>query len=175
MAELHVFGEIESAENFGDIALFCKWNFHAGNGWRVIDGNIEGQTQESRDTFTEKPYWSHPIDIHYTTQTIQASPKLLLQVFCRDKYSRILFVAYGVCTVPLSPGQHKIKCYTWKPIGNCLDQLRDRFLGITLQLKSPNLLANGGDRFELLTQSLGTVNIVLHVIAKNFIKFGCLL
>lgn len=31
MAELHVFGEIESAENFGDIALLCKWNFHAGN------------------------------------------------------------------------------------------------------------------------------------------------
>lgn len=30
MAELHIFGEIESAENFEKSALFCKWSFHTG-------------------------------------------------------------------------------------------------------------------------------------------------
>lgn len=58
-------------------------------------------------------------------------------------------------------------------LGGWQDRLKDRFLGMTLQLKTPSLLANGDDRFELLTESLGTVNVQIHIIAKNFVKFGC--
>lgn len=57
--------------------------------------------------------------------------------------------------------------------GSWQDRLKDRFLGMTLQLKNPGLLANGDDRFELLTESMGSVDVNLHVIAKNFSKFGC--
>lgn len=60
-------------------------------------------------------------------------------------------------------------------IGNWKDRLRDQFLGITLQLKSPSVLVNSLDRFELLTESMGTVKIQLHVLARNFEKYGCYL
>ncbi|XP_015111822.1 B9 domain-containing protein 2 [Diachasma alloeum] len=175
MAELHVFGELAYAENFKQATLFCKWSFHAGNGWKLINGNPEGQTQECQNLYTGKPTWSHPIDLHYSTQSIQGAPKLLIQVFCRDNYGRILFIAYGICPVPLTPGFHEVKCHTWKPIGNWQDRLRDRFLGMSLQLKTPNLLTNGTDRFELLTESMGTVHLEFHILTQNFNKFGCFL
>ncbi|XP_068972062.1 tectonic-1-like [Bombus flavifrons] len=173
MAELHIIGRISSAKDFTQTRLLCKWSFHAGSGWKILDGCEEGQTQESCDLYTNKPVWDHPIDVHYTTQTLQNSPKLLLQIFHRDTHGRVLFGSYGVCNIPLSPGLHSIKCHTWKPIGNWKDRLRDKFLGITLQLKSPSVLVNSLDRFELLTESMGTVKIELHIIARNFEKYGC--
>ncbi|CAD6223104.1 GSCOCG00005396001-RA-CDS [Cotesia congregata] len=173
MAELHIFGRIESAENFKKSILFCKWSFHTGNGWKLLNGNSEGQTQECRDFYRKKLAWDHPIDLHYTTHTLQGSPKLLLQIFSRDNYGRILFTAYGTCSVPMIPGFHQIKCHTWKPIGNWQDRLRDKFLGMTLQLKTPSLLANSTDRFELLTETEGDVDINFQIITRNFNKFGC--
>ena len=62
--------------------------------------------------------------------------------------------------------------YLWY-IGNWKDRLRDKFLGITLQLKSPSVLVNSLDRFELLTESMGTVKIELHILTRNFEKYGC--
>lgn len=146
MAELHIVGRILSARDFKQSHLLCKWSFHAGNkifiiklslkiyffivyiyifnfffigrGWKVLNGYEEGQTQESCDLYTNEPVWDHPIDLHYTTQTIQNSPKILLQIFHRDTHGRILFGSYGICNIPLSPGLHSIKCHTWKPIGN---------------------------------------------------------
>lgn len=57
--------------------------------------------------------------------------------------------------------------------GDWKDRLRDKFLGVVLQLKSPNVLVNTIDRFELLTESMGTVQIDLHILVRNFDKFGC--
>ncbi|EZA61840.1 B9 domain-containing protein [Ooceraea biroi] len=174
MAELHIIGQISSARNFKQPRLLCKWNFYVCNGWKVVSGHEEGQTQESCDLYTNNPIWDHPVDLYYTTQTLQNSPKLLLQVFCRDNYGRILFLSYGVHNIPLSPGSHTLECHTWKPIGNWKDRLHDKFLGRTLQLKSPSVLINTVDRFEILTQSMGTVIVHLHILARNFDKFGFL-
>lgn len=58
-------------------------------------------------------------------------------------------------------------------IGDWQDRLKDKFLGTTLQLKSPDVLVNADDRFELLTESMGTVKIDLYVLVRNFDKFGC--
>lgn len=57
--------------------------------------------------------------------------------------------------------------------GDWHDKLKEKFLGTTVQLKSPNVLVNSDDRFELTTQSMGSVEISLHILAKNFDKFGC--
>jgi hypothetical protein len=154
MAELYIIGQISSAKNFKQSHLFCKWNFYVGrknkliyiyiypwneidwfiyllisifvigNGWKVVSGHEEGQTQESCDLYTNNPIWDHPIDLYYTTQTLQNSPKLLLQVFCRDNYGRVLFLSYGVHNIPLSPGSHILECHTWKPIGTSFQHIK---------------------------------------------------
>lgn len=173
MAELHIIGQIASAKDFEQLRLLCKWSFHAGTGWKILNGNHEGQTQECCDFYTNEPVWDHPLDLHYGTTSLQGSPKLLLQLFSRDNYNRIIFLAYGVCSVPLTTGFHELECHTWKPIGNWQDRLKDKFLGLTLQLKTPSILVNTQDRFELLTESMGTVRINLQILSRNFEKFGC--
>lgn len=60
-----------------------------------------------------------------------------------------------------------------KLTGNWQDRLKDKFLGLTLQLKTPSILVNTQDRFELLTESMGTVRINLQILSRNFEKFGC--
>lgn len=147
MAELHIIGQVSSAKYFKQSHLFCKWNFYVGkknkiifiskidlsyiskffiigNGWKIVSGSEEGQTQESCDFYTSNPIWDHPIDLHYTTQTLQNSPKLLLQVFCRDNYGRLIFLSYGVHNVPLSPGSYILNCHTWKPIGTFIIHIK---------------------------------------------------
>ncbi|KAL6252147.1 hypothetical protein P5V15_015126 [Pogonomyrmex californicus] len=171
MAELHIIGQVSSAKNFKPSYLLCKWHVYVGNGWKIISGYERGQTQESCDFYTNNPVWDYPIDLHYTTQTLQNSPKLLLQVFHRDNYRRIIFLSYGVYNVPLSSGSYILDCHTWKPIAK--DRLYDKFLGKSLQLMSPNVLIDTLDRFEITTQSMGTVTLYLDILTKNFDKFGC--
>ena len=108
--------------------------FISGNGWKLISGSVEGQTQECCDSYEKQSVWDHPIDLHYTTQTLQGSPKLLLQIFCRDNHGRILFVGYGVVTIPLTPGHHELKCFTWKPIGTSIILSFESFIFVFLYM-----------------------------------------
>uniref|UniRef100_A0A0M3ID27 B9 domain-containing protein 2 n=1 Tax=Ascaris lumbricoides TaxID=6252 RepID=A0A0M3ID27_ASCLU len=71
MAEVHVIGQIESATAFPDCRLFCKWNLQIGGGWRVVEGETEGQTQTDLPEYEEVAYFSHPIDVHLSTKTMQ--------------------------------------------------------------------------------------------------------
>jgi len=45
MAELHVIGQIFGASGFSESNLFCKWSVISGDGWRLLEGMHEGQTQ----------------------------------------------------------------------------------------------------------------------------------
>jgi len=45
MAELHVLGQLFGATGFDRSHLFCKWAVITGDGWRLLEGVAEGQTQ----------------------------------------------------------------------------------------------------------------------------------
>lgn len=42
-----------------------------GGAWRLLSGLREGQTQVDFPQTGEMAYWSHPIDLHYTTKGLQ--------------------------------------------------------------------------------------------------------
>lgn len=46
------------------------------------------------------------------------------------------------------------------------------FLGGGPQLKLPDLVYSGTDRYKLHTQTMGTVHLELNIILRNFEKFG---
>ncbi|XP_049813233.1 B9 domain-containing protein 2 isoform X4 [Schistocerca nitens] len=73
MAEVHIIGQIVGASHFPKHSLFCKWQIHYGNGWRLISGLKEGQTHVDNPQYDEKAYWSHPVDIHFATKGIQGT------------------------------------------------------------------------------------------------------
>lgn len=43
----------------------------SGGAWRLLSGLKEGQTQVDMPQTGDMAYWSHPIDLHYTTKGLQ--------------------------------------------------------------------------------------------------------
>ncbi|XP_014284548.1 B9 domain-containing protein 2 isoform X1 [Halyomorpha halys] len=172
MAELYIFGQIIGAKNFRKKSLFCKWGIHVGSGWQLLEGLKEGQTQVDHPGYDEVTYWSHPIDIHFATKGIPGWPKIHLQIFHYDEFGRSEVCGYGYIFVPTSPGTHLIVCPTWKPHGKFYDKFTEYFIGGGPQLRSPEVIFSGADRFRLNTEPMGSVILELNVIQKNFQKYG---
>lgn len=80
MAELHIVATLEGASQFPKPELTCKWAIIAGDDWKLLEGQESGQTQVDLPAEdSEYTVWSHPIDVHYSTKSIEGWPKLQLQ------------------------------------------------------------------------------------------------
>ncbi|XP_021474379.2 B9 domain-containing protein 2 isoform X1 [Oncorhynchus mykiss] len=172
MAELHIVGQIVGASGFPQSSLFCKWGIHTGGAWRLLSGLKEGQTQVDLPQTGDMAYWSHPIDLHYTTKGLQGWPKLHLQVWHQDAFGRCQLYGYGYCHVPSSPGHHHVRCVTWRPLGSWQEQIAQIFVGGGPQLRSPDIIYSGADRYRLHTVAMGSVELELGIIMRHFDKYG---
>ncbi|KAI6203390.1 hypothetical protein M3Y94_00550500 [Aphelenchoides besseyi] len=177
MAEVHVFGQIESAYDFPDNRLFCRWNLHIGRGkieigggWRIVEGEQDGQTQVDLPIM-QRAYFGHPIDVHLSTKTIQGWPKITIEVWHHDEYNRQEIYGYGTAFIPTSPGEHEIECHCWRPKGGFRDEIMQKFVGGGLQLRSLHVL-DSAERMKLHTVAAGIVTLRLRVITRNFDRFG---
>jgi B9 domain-containing protein 2 len=52
------------------------------------------------------------------------------------------------------------------------DQFVQYFLGGGPQLKNPDLIYSGNDRYHLQTETMGVVHLEIGVILRNFDKYG---
>lgn len=172
MAEVHVIGQILGASGFPDQSLFCKWGIHTGGAWKVLAGLREGQTQVDSPQNEDFAYWSHPIDIHFATKGLQGWPKIHFQVWHQDSYGRNELYGYGHCHLPTSPGMHTIECVTWRPAGTTREQISQLFVGGGPQLRNPDLIYSGADRYHLRTLAMGKVHLRLGIMLRNFDKYG---
>ncbi|CAD6190787.1 unnamed protein product [Caenorhabditis auriculariae] len=109
MAELFISGQIESADGFGDNRVSCRWQLQMGGGWRVVQGETEGQTQTDLPSVYEEAFFGHPIDLHLATNTIQGWPRLTLQMWHHDHYSRQDIAGYGTVFLPTTSGSHEVR------------------------------------------------------------------
>jgi len=172
MAELYIIGQIVGAKDFPSPNLFCRWSTVAGALWDIIEGEGKGQTQIDHPMDGDIAKWAHPIDIHYITKGIQGWPKLHFQVWHHDSFGRNEIYGYGFCHVPTAPGNHKLECVTWRPVGTFAEQARAYFVGGGPQLKSPELVHSAMDRYRLRTQAMGSVMLDITIITKDFEKYG---
>jgi len=172
MTEVHVIGQILGGSGFPEESLFCKWKIQAGSGWHVLQGDQEGQTQVDAPSHEPIAYWCHPVDIHFATKGLQGWPKFHLQVWHQDSYGRNELYSYGFCHVPVSPGYHELDCVTWRPKGSLVEELKTQFIGGSSQLKNPDLVSSSSELYKLRTVSMGKVHLRLHIIVRNFDKYG---
>ncbi|XP_018562954.1 B9 domain-containing protein 2 [Anoplophora glabripennis] len=172
MAEVHIIGQINQAKDFPKQHLFCKWYLHIGNNWRIISGKKEGQTHVSFSQFSSSCIWSFPIDVHLATAGLQGWPKIYIEVYHLDWLGRSHLFGYGLVTVPTSPGNHTLDCYTWRPFGSLKERFVQYFLGGGLQLKYPDLIFSSGERYKLSTEAMGVVSFDLTIILRNFTNYG---
>ncbi|KHN78462.1 B9 domain-containing protein 2 [Toxocara canis] len=157
MAEVHVIGEIESGSDFPDCRLFCKWNMQMGGGWRVVEGETEGQTQTDLPEYEEVAYFSHPIDVHLATKTIQGWPRINIQVWHYDEFGRQELYGYGSTFLPSCPGEHEIVCHTWRPKGGFREEIMQHFIGGGLQLNSVDEATRSEELMKLRTVTMGSI------------------
>ena len=91
-------------------------------------------------------------------------PKIHFEVWHQDSFGRNELYGYGYCHIPTSPGIHIVECPTWRPIGTIWEQISQTFLGGGPQLKNPDLIYSGSDRYHLRTQAMGKVHLEIGLI-----------
>ena len=181
MPEVHIVGELVGATDFAYSNLFCKFELHAGAGvsnpagaWTRLDGVASGQTQQSLAEGFNKEFvvWNHPIDVHYSTTTLGGWPVIVVQVWHEDSYGRLELSGYGVTHVPSEVGEHVIECVLWRPQGSFSEKVVNFFMGTTSHLEHRELVSTSEDRWDLFTETAGSVHFKLDVMTRGFRNKG---
>ncbi|KAI9168161.1 hypothetical protein H9P43_007533 [Blastocladiella emersonii ATCC 22665] len=179
MAELHLIGTLQGAQVreagqlTGGAGLACRWTVVSGTQWNTVEGCSTAQTHVDLPADGEWVVWSHPIDLHLATRSVQGWPKLAVELLRQDMFGRYQLIGYGIVSIPMTPGTHQLECPTWRPHGSFMDSLKAHFLGITPGLKSLESLYTAADRYKLTTASTGCdVFVELTVIPRGFSQHG---
>ncbi|KRT81249.1 hypothetical protein AMK59_5127 [Oryctes borbonicus] len=98
-------------------------------------------------------------------------PKIYIQVYYLDWFDRSHLFGYGFVSIPTSPGNHTLNCYTWRPFGTIRERFIQFFLGGGPRIKYPDLIFSSNDRYKLNTEAMGVVLFEVNVILRNFNKF----
>lgn len=178
MAEVHIIGQIDQAEDFEDRSLFVKWIINSGPLWTLLEGFNQGQTalsirSDTGDTSEQVHPWSHPIDVHYLTKGLQGWPRLEFRIWGVDWMGKCNISAYGFLNIPSKPGNHKLECYTWRPVGDFRRRMLDYLTGQRMHLlDSSDIISNGSNRHVIQSLSMGTIKVELNLILRGFDKYG---
>ncbi|ORZ34587.1 B9 domain-containing protein 2 [Catenaria anguillulae PL171] len=169
MAELHVLGTLHGARSsdgsafVGASGLACRWTIMTGNAWTVVEGASSAQTQVDIPADGEWAVWSHPI----------GWPKLAIEVLRQDMFGRYQLFGYGVMSIPMTAGTHRLECPIWRPHRSWMDSLKATFLGTAVGLKSLDLLVSSADRYQLTTVPIPcTVFAEVTVVHRGFAQNG---
>ena len=113
--------------------------------------------------------WDHPVDVHYTTRSLEGFPKIVVHVWNLDEHDCASLVAYGYCAVPMASGTYELTCRTWRPVGTSQEELTRSFVHAGPTLKSDAAIYErfSDDRPRLSTIGSGVVTFRLSVVMRN--------
>ncbi|CAM9637468.1 unnamed protein product [Scytosiphon promiscuus] len=172
--EVHFIGEISGAEGFGS-GICCRFRVEGGRHWTCLAGLEEGQTHVMDTGYGEAfAPWNHPIDLHYTTKSIQGWPRLMLQVWQLDTHGRNVLRGYGFRHLPSSPGFSEVSVPCWRPSGTMQEETAAFFLGVTPRLAAEDAVFNRAwdQRCRLVTLPAGTVWMQMNGMFRNMQNQG---
>jgi B9 domain-containing protein 2 len=177
---VHFIGELKGANHLQCPNLSCHYKIvldtHAKKPgcWLKMEGVEDGWTQICAP---EPVVWNHPIDLHYTTSSVETWPTVYLELWTQDENGRNDVAGYGQAQLPASPGEHRVEVVVWRPRGTFLEGLRAFFLGGHPQLVSPISAIVDNNRFhpDFRTETMGTVDLHLTVVTTESESKGILL
>eukprot|EP00941_MAST-03F_sp_MAST-3F-sp1_P001424 g1424.t1 len=176
--EVHILGSIVGGVGFTR-GVSVRWSLVCGRGWEHLEGTKEGQSQfdyphQHGDKNDRMSVWAHPVDVHFTTRTLQGWPRLLCHIWQLDEHGCCSLIGYGQTAIPASPGHHEIAVNTWRPTGTPSEELLSFFIGGTPRLKTDEVLYAKAweDRCRISTVSCGIVYAEFSVLMKNFKEAG---
>ncbi|KDO35578.1 hypothetical protein SPRG_00420 [Saprolegnia parasitica CBS 223.65] len=169
--EVHLLGDLVGGSGFeAGVGYVCKWRVDYGEAWQHVCGKEVGQTHVDTPSTGDDVIWAHPIDVLWTTFSMQGWPRLLVQVWTVDEHGGAHVCGYGFSHVPSSPGHHLVTIGLWRPLGSEHQELAALFLGQTTELLCDDVVFNSAwaDRCRLRTIASGQVHFELHVILRHF-------
>jgi B9 domain-containing protein 2 len=173
MAEVFFIGRLVGASGFRSKDLSARFQFHSGPAWRLVEGDALGQTQfgQPRDD-SDLSVWSHPLDVHYVTQSALDWPRIVLEIWHRDSRNRRYLSGYGRCALPCAPGLHFIEVSCWRPAGTFTERLNELFTGTAVALRSTSVVDAPEERYKLDTIPAGTVHVEITVLPRGLSEHG---
>lgn len=85
--KVHFIGEISGAEGFGS-GVSCRFRVEGGRHWTCLAGLEEGQTHVMHTDFGDEfAPWNHPIDLHYTTKSIQVKHEFTFYILSSTNHA----------------------------------------------------------------------------------------
>ena len=109
---VHFIGELKGANHLQCPNLSCHYKIvldtHAKKPgcWLKMEGVEDGWTQICAP---EPVVWNHPIDLHYTTSSVETWPTVYLELWTQDENGRNDVAGYGQAQLPASPGEHRVE------------------------------------------------------------------
>jgi len=113
---------------------------------------------------------NHPVDIHYTTKSLQGWPRFVCQVWTLDSFGRASTAGYGFAHLPCIPGVHTVEVACWRPTGTLKEEVEALFLGHTTQLTTDDIVFGSAwdNRWRLVTAPSGSLILDVAVMTRHF-------
>lgn len=168
--EVHFIGQIVGGSSFQtSIGLFCEVHLEYGEHWKELPVTLEKsiQTQTAYPDSDGFCVWNHPVDLHFAAESMFGWPRFVVRVWRLDDLGIIDLLAYGTAALPCSPGEFRLSCPTWRPIGTENDEKLAFFLRNPPKLAMQDALAKDNRRMMKATSS-GVIHIEMEVLLKNF-------
>ncbi|KAI3632070.1 hypothetical protein MIR68_009906 [Amoeboaphelidium protococcarum] len=187
MAEIFFTGQIVKAGDFPQSSITVKYRVITGdkesdgnknnsnNNWVLVEGLTSGATQidSSAETTNGQAIFAQPIELHYSVKSLRGWPKIIFEVYHIDDQNREILYGYGISHLPLTPGMHhSLECLIWRPTSMSLyERLSSYFWNIQSKLQDVDTALLHQDRYKLVTQSMGRIQMEMSVITRGFERF----
>jgi len=169
--DVHIIGEIKGTSGITLPNLSCHFKVlvdTTNDGWIRKEGEDDNYTQICAE---ELITWSHPLDLSFSTTSVEAWPLVYLEVWTQNELKRNDIVGYGICPVPSVPGEYEdLDAVIWRPYGSPCERLRATFLGGWPQLLDPEAVllgATAAGSVDFKTETMGRVHLSLHVMVHG--------
>lgn len=168
--EIHFFGQIVGASNVNETSgLFCDCYFDSGPSWKILSPPQIYQTQTGYADVSGFIAFSHPFDLHYSSNNLYGWPRIVCRLWKLDNASKIDLLAYGCSVLPNEAGFHKCEFNTWILQGDLKTETLGYFLETKPKMNSTDPVSvNLHERKELVTKPGPKIHFNVEILLKSF-------
>ncbi|XP_063444456.1 B9 domain-containing protein 1-like [Mytilus galloprovincialis] len=168
-------GQIESGEFPGFDDIYCKYCLHYGPDWLITSGLEDGITQMTKKSRDERQQfvWNFPLDVTFKSTNPHGWPQLIVHAYGIDFLGNDVVRGYGVCHVPITPGNHKLRLPMFVPEStSMLQKFRAWTFGTRPEYVDVKVLGQGEGREVTRVRSQGFITVSFNVVMKDMKKLG---
>nr|CAD7257203.1 unnamed protein product [Timema shepardi] len=157
----------------------------------IIQGLEEGISQISKCSGDERQIfiWNFPLEVTFKSTNPHGWPQLIISVYGLDVFGNDVVRGYGLCHLPISPGQYKKTqleilyesvCFPFThrlpmfvPESSSLVQKLSCWLtGRRPEYVDPRILAQGEGREVTRVRTQGQVTVSFNMLVKDMARLG---